>query len=702
MKRKLKAPGILLLAISMMLSLVGCKGTEMSENPGEKIKAEEEFTESAYRAKAISAPSEPAWLSYMELIDGKMYLLGQEKNNSLAVYSAEPGNESWEKTALSPNPIPEHKEGKMPDEFTETTGFSVFEGKFYLMLRKSLIEEDKTVNSLNIYNEEDGLLIESMELPIPETEYISSCKLLSGKLYALGQTASFVYSPEGELINIIEEVPLFISGVKDKVYLGIDRGVKNVLCRLEEDGRELNEICEFPPKENPYIHYSSYKSEKGIFIADENKISALNPESGEITELCRWSDAGLGLTLGPEELYINEENEMYILHGREKLIYKVYPYDGKQREIITVSSGVGIGAVFHADAIAKFNRENEDYMVRQILYSAEDSPRILSEISSGQGPDVLFLGSTASYEMDNPYIRVKVDRNLCEDLMPYIENDQYIKKEDFLPGVLESMTEDGRLYSLHPDFAAYSIAAPEELAEKYENWNMDALFDIASKLPEGYTLCPTSKDEMQRCLNFYSSVRFVDRAKGSCSFDDPDFAKWLELMKNMDYYDWDKSEGYVLEIGSVGNNVPGMCREAFGDYEYVGFPSSEGGIHFINPSTGGFSILSSSENKEAAWEFIKTMVSDQIQKATMGFGYQVIEKNFDEKIQRSRESGNFTEDDGQKLKNIIAESSGIGWGGVIGDIISQEAEKYFADRQSLEDTVKMIQSRVGIFLAEQN
>lgn len=700
----------LILCLVMMLNLCACGKAPEPAAPSEIEPQPKEEQETAsdtetvvipYMASAIEKPDGMKRVKSMAISGNTMYLIGSTKDAD-SVFSTELGSGKWQQLNISINeqeePAAEGEESEMmPDSPMEIAGFDA-DGENLYIVGQNWGEEGPEY-LLCIYDLQSSELKAEQKFEGLEEQFINRWFKTGDYFIALGYGKAFVFSFEGgEPQYTIEENVLFAAEVKGEVYAARSGDGENDLCRLNIESGELQKLCSFPVREN--ARYASYKSQGETFTPDEEILTKIDPESGDAEELFNWRDTGMGIGDVPECMHVMENGDIYLIDSWANIIYKVSPYNGAPKKVLTIAYA-GTSGVYENSAMAKFNSENEEYIIHRMDCDWENPEKLLTQISAGDGPDILYMGNSTDREMDNPFLRVKVDDALCVDLMPYLEADPDIKKEDFVPGLLDSICTDGKLYKMPADFNIVSIVAPKELADKVEKWDMDALWEVYENLPEGYTLFGMGQEETLRLFCMFCSVHFVDMENGSCSFDDPDFARWLELLKEIEYFDYENTEGNVLDMSSIHPSMADYCRERFGDYEYMGIPTSDGGVSFFIGSMGGYSIMANSQNKDAAWDYIKVMLSYEIQDALAVFGMQVIEKNLMEKLENAAQYSNFTPEDEEKFMALLDNSEGMASGGILSDIITEEAQKYFADQKSLEETVKMIQSRAGIYLAEQ-
>lgn len=172
------------------------------------------------------------------------------------------------------------------------------------------------------------------------------------------------------------------------------------------------------------------------------------------------------------------------------------------------------------------------------------------------------------------------------------------------------------------------------------NWSFKAMQEAFAKLPEGADIFGPYYSRSSALYTFlYSNMdKFVDWETGKCSFDNQDFIDLLETVKtfpadediNYDYDGENESDAtrvlsgkQLLAPASAWSLTDFRANTfyAFGknaDISFVGYPGT--GSTF-SASGIGYSISASSANKDAAWQFISRIVSEDYQKEQNKYGY---------------------------------------------------------------------------------
>lgn len=228
--------------------------------------------------------------------------------------------------------------------------------------------------------------------------------------------------------------------------------------------------------------------------------------------------------------------------------------------------------------------------------------------------------------------------------------------------------------------------------------------------------------QMAFSLSMYSLLGvLVDYENGICRFDSPEFVQVLEMFMTLpeqagvqDDYAFEENRALLLQQSLVELREYAACVQTqFGnaDVTLVGTPlEAEGSGGIFQPTSSYIMMVSSSAHKEEVWEFIKFCLSKENQTADSIFssGFPVhleaLEAAF-EKDQQFIDSYHFTATK-EQADELMAYIKGITVCAysdeTMRNIVSEEAEKYFAGDCTAQEAAGIMQSRVSLHLTEQN
>ena len=397
--------------------------------------------------------------------------------------------------------------------------------------------------------------------------------------------------------------------------------------------------------------------------------------------------------------------------------------------------------------LIEFNKTSDQYKIFVKDYSTYDTmddytqglTRLNADIVSGDVPDIMLLSSQMPVES---YIAKGVFANLNE----FLEKDSQLKREDLLENVLKALSTGDDLYRIAPTFSVTSFAAKTADVGEEAGWTMDEAMALLASKPEGTQLLSeiTSSNFMYYTM-WICGQKYVDWDKGECYFDSDGFKKILEyansLPREIDYSTVIDDETYWAEMETQYRNgktilsmqyLSGFRDYAYAkqgtfgeDITYIGFPVEEGmgGCLNINQT---MAISALGKNQDAAWEFVKSFFTEEYQD-NLGYDFPVrvssmkkLEEKSWEKPYSIDEEGNkheyddyfyvggvevpvvpLTKEESAKVLNYITSLDTLcTYNEALNNIITEETESYFSGQKSVDEVVKIIQSRAKIYVSE--
>lgn len=372
-------------------------------------------------------------------------------------------------------------------------------------------------------------------------------------------------------------------------------------------------------------------------------------------------------------------------------------------------------------AIMAFNQENDEYYITiRNYYSDEElgiatEQRFLADMAAGNAPDIIDMSALEKYY--EPF----VNNGYLENLTPYLEQSEY--KDDLLWNVLNAYEVDGGLYLLTPQFRFYGVLLHPEYACPIEEWNTEAFLAMIEENNWEKNIYTIYQSDPLRFLEYMFGSRqeeFMDKEQGTASFETQEFVDMLALCKEYaqnyqsdedDYYDkWQNlcSVGLFSFYYHYLYNTAVYGRE----YQIYGYPASDGQVYQVD-SSDSCAIFAGSAHKEGAWEFLESLFKEENQKYhPMGnpgipIRRSVLEKMKEEEWMDVRckvgdELLTMSEAEYRIIENVIYNGEFVPAriNDDIWNIIEEEAAAYFAGDKSAEEVAHIIQSRVGLLLAE--
>lgn len=407
------------------------------------------------------------------------------------------------------------------------------------------------------------------------------------------------------------------------------------------------------------------------------------------------------------------------------------------------------------DEVIRFNRTHDSVRIDLADYSeynTEDDysagvTKLLTEILAGDVPDIIDMSS------DMPYFRFTA-KGLLEDLYPYIDADEELSREDFFPNVFGALEADGGLYMACSGFAVYTAVGSSSVVGEGPGITYDKYYEALASMPEG---CEgfdfgCNRESMLQISLALDLTDYMDWKTGSCNFDCPEFIALLNYLKSfpardkvddMEYSAEETADVRIAEgrqmlavamFSSVDYIISNYDTLFGGQASLVGFPTNHG-IGNMIAIASGLSMSSACADRGAAWEFIRTYLTEDFQQN--GYYLPTNINVFNESLAEAMEpkyetdaNGNYRLDEngeripvcigsyyddagehkvysmseaqGQMLKQAIADSSRImNFDESIIDIVLEGSQAFFAGQKTAEETAKLIQSKANIYINEQ-
>ena len=406
-------------------------------------------------------------------------------------------------------------------------------------------------------------------------------------------------------------------------------------------------------------------------------------------------------------------NGNYLIHDEEgfKLLHPIDPGEQKQKIRLNI-------ATLHTDTavqrfIAGFNANNEQYYVKIIDYSDNGNYdadtaqlRLNTEIISGKSPDMICVSSVSPF----PFMR----KGLLENLVNYLDADDEIGIEDI--SIANALQRNGGIYFIGSDF---SIETLEGLYSRFgdrNGWTLEEYLEMEQTLPSDVmTIYNMTFDTLlDRMIPQYVQ-HAVDWNTATCNFDNPTFISLLNLGKQMRETPEDPddlmfgsgaglvSAGKLITAATMATQVWSFAqqeKEAGNRLSFIGWPTVDGKcgseVYLFSP----VSMLSTSKYQEGCWQFIKYMLMHTTE------GLPVYLPALIEEIKAAQNNKDlpveFIEEDAEELLSIIFRQENIRiYDEVLKRMIQKECNAFFYGTRTAEETAKILQSKVSLYLAEQ-
>ena len=348
-----------------------------------------------------------------------------------------------------------------------------------------------------------------------------------------------------------------------------------------------------------------------------------------------------------------------------------------------------------------------------------------------------------------PY-RQLARKGYLEDLWPYIENDPDLGREGVLEAPLKAAEVDGGLYMLFSEVYIDTLAGAESLVGDRDRWTTEELLEVFSTMSDGSTILRCNVTRWEAYSKLFSSGldRYIDWETCQCSFDNDEFRSMVEFLgafptefkttltrdELLREIVWRRLEGeQMLETVIIDHmlDIPYMDAEFGGKrVAFVGYPTEDGSSgSFFNIYGTTLAMASTCQNKEVAWEFIGDLIRQAYSVGKMKEMHwdltlmlPINRKSYengntaDLRITKGR-MGSFlysfpggpnlklempTTEDLRRFEELVERTKRLRWpDDALSDIVWEALGPYFAGDRTLDETIQLIDNRVGLYLKEQ-
>ena len=490
------------------------------------------------------------------------------------------------------------------------------------------------------------------------------------------------------------------------------------LCAIDWAGGQVGEalfslgpLDKVRPGSGPY----------DFFLIDDVRLRGVDLEARTITLLLSWEDCGLG-GMAEDVTWVDEDTirtSGYSFLSDQPRYLDVtrvpadqMPEKAPIRFAIPVSQGrtamgmdwTSVPDTLLLDAITSFNLEHSNVEIVGVPYA---SAQALQLMLTSDPPDLIYW--TGSEAEGSPAFQNYARRGCLTDLETLIEEDPELDLSDFYPNVIGAARDlGGGLYALPMQFYLRTLSAPAEYVGTNMGWTCSDLRTAAEQMPEGMILWEGL--DQTTALSHLLEVnvqRFADLARSTCDFENQSFYDLLTLCR-----DCFPAEGgamgdallaFETTVGTMGNIASDtMKRMAEQGRTLIGYPDAGGnGFNMVFGSL--ISICALGQQQAAAWEFYRGLMGYDYQCATSGLQLCI---RVD--AQNAKEDWflevrpDLTREESLAARVLTAGVQSVTvFDSPISPIVLEEAGAFFAGDRTVEETARIIQSRVEIYLGEQ-
>lgn len=522
----------------------------------------------------------------------------------------------------------------------------------------------------------------------------------------------------------------------------------------------LGEACRLP---DDHLSATYLNLKDVVFSADAGSGLVYADKTGVYTYDMGEAQAGLKMDYVNSDRNITDifsllelDDTHFVMFYREDYIHElkagifeyVKPEDIPDREVV-ILGGIYINGGIKKRAI-QYNRESDKYKILLKEYGSCEELNL--DIVSGKMPDILMAQGLPNGE--SIPMRSYIAKGLIADVGMLIEEDGELSRAEFLENVFDAYSVDGKLMYVVPSFTLSTMAAKSSLVGDGSGWTMERMKEVLDGMGKNAQLLDgLNRSAFMEQVMKYRGNDFIDLETGKCAFDSQEFIEmmkfaytlpeertWagesgegeyeLQYLKNrtllLDFYVW-------TFAADVDERIPYQLNGFLGgDYTFVGFPAgseeaAENGDGAFICADNLMALSAVSENMDGAWDFARYYLTDEYQES-LDYRLPVVRRIFEERaveatlrpyhIDENGEKVEYDERlktpdgevvvvpplDREQLDQLIAYVESVTAtpyeDSNVLSIIEEELGSYFSGQKTAESVAAIIQSRVQMYVQE--
>ncbi|MCR5755639.1 MAG: extracellular solute-binding protein [Acetatifactor sp.] len=479
-----------------------------------------------------------------------------------------------------------------------------------------------------------------------------------------------------------------------------------------------------------------YISEEEAYLCNPMTIVRFSVQDGTEEYLLNFENEGYSI----DRVYggtVTESGSLLMLvetNGRITLLE--LPREGKLQKTEMLEAAMIYASPFLQELVADFNKSNSNYQI--VLRTPDQGEdwndyrnRIVEEISTGEGPDLL----------DGYLLNVSeaVRKGYLKDMTEYCDQ----SKKEIWQSAWKTGEVNGKNYMIPYKCSLRTLVTGEKIAGKWSSWNLEKVEQCMKD--NGYSGALGSLDQgvlEKESVFFYlgifpqSKTGFIDWKKGTSHLNDAKALQLMELLKEQAYSGEKEEYGAAIAKGEIpavmaairGVDSLQLLGALFKDKEvYIGFPAEKGEANSFL-ACDGFVVNQSNANAEGVQAFLTYLLSDEVQdkiaeKSSQGFAAEglPVRKNAmdlfcDYALEGKYVNSDFvgvntfygydyvsevlTEENIRKFRTAFEGAGAIPEVDDIYSIIGEEAPAYFDGDKSAQEVADIMNNRIQLYLDE--
>ena len=628
------------------------------------------------------------------------------------------------------------------------------QGEIHALMARQTCEEDFWTTKAFFFVVFDERGKETRRVPL-QGDQLNEYDFLSNEMdvdangnYLLAGRALRIYSPEGQMtgqISLGEEswFSHVLTADNAVTYVQSFDGKANHLQILDSTKQTLQDAAEITMN----VYGIGRTDREGMLLVyGQEGVWQFDLKKAKLLPLLRWSDLGVR---GETVIGIGQKGDRILAYSREAEVIAIQPREeGKEPQELVIALAMGPDYDLVNVATA-FNRSQSDWIVtiknygkdvRVSTQAQEPINRMMIDVLGEEPPDLIDVSLCFGTNL-SPKPKDLMEQGYVEDLYPYLEKGNALSVDDLEEKVLEYFEVNGKLVTIPRKYSLRLLLVDGAVFGDGDRWSVEEMMEYDRRHPDKTLFTDCTAESVL-------SVALLDQLESFVSIEqktvDLDNALFREYLKYSASYPNVKKEIYfyrddqLVKLCTVEKWIDVQClrKEWYeGRGKLVGYPTVDGSFRTkIMPLGQALAICSKSKNKEGAWKFLEFLLEDEqgcygvegVMKEGFPINKKILRRMEEEQsaedgplrtdtfqggiqMRTWNPEGNgeyyalhpITEEERQMVKRILegADVRKMQYFDV-NMMVREECEPYFAGQKSLDDTVRVIQNRISLYLQE--
>lgn len=481
----------------------------------------------------------------------------------------------------------------------------------------------------------DGKELSKREIKLPEGSSLQPQALVpfDGNLLVLTDKGLGIVSTKGEFLEEAQlpDTPSWLSRLGSGEICAVAGGK---VYAFDGESHSFREMATVP---DGVMSVSPGNGEYDFFYNAGTNFYGFSSKTGVAKELFNWTGVNVNSARIVSDVLVAENGSCTFVTGDNRIGTVTREAYNPELEKTVLKLSTLNPSYALIDAVSEFNRRQADVRIDIEDYSAytggETGDRAfryyVDNHLGGKLPDIIDMASL-------PYLQMAASGDLT-DLYPFIDADREIRRADFFSNVLVALELDGGLYCTCGGFEINTVLGASRVVGDNAGWDYAKYYNALNGMREGCDGFDSTvtQSEMLSTLLAMDLDEFIDWDALTCDFTSGAFGDMLDFISTFrEYFDyehagWSENDYTDMRIRNGYQMLMPMTIYGFEDlmhagYEFgedvtfIGYPTDFGTgntLTVVSLADGGNLAMSSQCNdKQAAWEFLRTFFTEDYQR----------------------------------------------------------------------------------------